>query len=561
MEKNKPVRLRIPLRQKIILFLFGIFLCAFFLEIGMQIAGSIIISLRDFSNRVSLNRKGAYRILCLGESTTFCGGSEFSYPRQIEEILNKKGWGIKFSVVNKGVGGINTTYILAHLEENIDKYNPDMVIAMMGINDRRDYIPYEECEPPKIIRFLRSLKTYKLSRLIWLHFLAKTKENKVCVLGEEAEMSPANADNQRYPGILETRKNDLEEAIEASPKDHAAYMRLGWFYRNNAKYKQAEETFGKAVELDQLNSSAYVAIGWCYRDQGKYDKAEQVLRQAIALEPDKEEAYILLGCCYGEAGKSEQAEQIFKELINNNPEKDTVYMALGWFYKNEGNLPEAEEAFRTVVKINPANVGAYIELGGCLRDHGNIPAAEEAFKKAVEADPRCAGAYLELARHFRDQKKYSQAEKILKKAIELKLGHDEIYGDLAACYIEQGKYDSAEAYFRQADKLRSGNYNLETHYNYQRMRETLNKKGIKMVCVQYPMRKVDSLKEIFDSPEGILFVDNEKIFKDAVKAGKYEDYFADRFGGDFGHCSRKGNELLAKKIVDVLEKEYFRRNF
>jgi hypothetical protein len=29
------------------------------------------------------------------------------------------------------------------------------------------------------------------------------------------------------------------------------------------------------------------------------------------------------------------------------------------------------------------------------------------------------------------------------------------------------------------------------------------------------------------------------------------------FGGDFGHCSRNGNRLLAKNIADVILKEVF----
>jgi hypothetical protein len=72
------------------------------------------------------------------------------------------------------------------------------------------------------------------------------------------------------------------------------------------------------------------------------------------------------------------------------------------------------------------------------------------------------------------------------------------------------------------------------------------------------MRGIISLKKIFaDSSKGIIFVDNERIFKDAVKKEGYGAYFIDTFGGDFGHCTEKGNRLLAENIADTILREIF----
>jgi hypothetical protein len=54
-------------------------------------------------------------------------------------------------------------------------------------------------------------------------------------------------------------------------------------------------------------------------------------------------------------------------------------------------------------------------------------------------------------------------------------------------------------------------------------------------------------------------VDNEKIFRDAVKKDKSSIYFNDMFGGDFGHCTDKGNRLLAENIANAILKEVFNR--
>ena len=57
-----------------------------------------------------------------------------------------------------------------------------------------------------------------------------------------------------------------------------------------------------------------------------------------------------------------------------------------------------------------------------------------------------------------------------------------------------------------------------------------------------------------------IFVNNENSFKEAVKAGNYNDYFTDIFGGDFGHCTTKGNNLLAGNIAKTILREVFNEN-
>ncbi|MBI3486144.1 hypothetical protein HY025_04365 [Candidatus Daviesbacteria bacterium] len=46
---------------------------------------------------------------------------------------------------------------------------------------------------------------------------------------------------------------------------------------------------------------------------------------------------------------------------------------------------------------------------------------------------------------------------------------------------------------------------------------------------------MESLKNLIGT-DNVIFVDNEKNFTEALKEGKYDDYFIDKFGGDFGHA-------------------------
>lgn len=87
MSSPRPI---ITFRQKIALAIFGLFLFSLVIEIGLRIAGFIYLSLQERKNKAAYVRKGAYRILCLGDSNTALGGSN-SYPQPAGENLKSKG--------------------------------------------------------------------------------------------------------------------------------------------------------------------------------------------------------------------------------------------------------------------------------------------------------------------------------------------------------------------------------------------------------------------------------------------------------------------------------------
>jgi hypothetical protein len=424
MKENRSLQPRIPFRQKIILVLFGLSLFFVLLEVGLRLGGFILLSIQEHRNLQSIKQKGTYRILCLGESTT-----QGQYPQFLEEVLNQRNIGVRFSIVDKG-GGTNTEAILKQVESCLDEYHPDMVVAMMGINDGGAHMPYEQPSLSMTIRFLRSFKIYKLSRLLWLHMATKAKEIGLYKLHRDKQ--PAQ---ERQSNLFNIR---LEE--------------------------------GHTQQEDNI-------------------KNEDALKKTLELNPRNDWAYLELGQLYEGQGRSQQAEECFKKALELNPNNDWVYIGLGRLYYNTGQIQQAEEC----------------------------------FKKALEANPRNDLAYKSLTQGM-------------------------------------GITQSTQEYYKKTDELRLTGYNPITTYNYHKLKGALDRRGVKLVCVQYPMRSIQPLKKIFEGNiEGIVFVDNEKTFKEAVKEVGYRMYFKDIFGGDFGHCTDKGNRLLAENITNVILKEVFKK--
>jgi tetratricopeptide (TPR) repeat protein len=377
--------------------------------------------------------------MCLGESTT-----QGEYPVFLEEILNQSNAGIQFSVIDKGCAGTTTSAILERLIFNLDQYYPDMVVAMMGVNDWGTHIPDEASTALKGLFFVRSLRTYKLARLFWLHLLTKAKK-----MG----LYKADQYNQDEPNITE---DSFKKAIALDLKDFEKYHELGRFYQDQAKFSQAEDIFKKVIELFPKNNIAFYELARLYR--------------------------------------------------------------------NDNKLVDSEAAFKKAIMLESENYNAYLELGWLYRDQGKFSQAEEIFKKAADSDFDCKNCVYHA------------------------------YAALSVLYEEMGKPELAEECAKKAN--RGGYYNLIAINNYRKLKAILDKRKIRLVCLQYAMRSIAPLKEIFSGREGgIIFVDNEKIFKDAVKKEGSNVYFRDMFAGDFGHCTEKGNRVLAGNIASAILKE------
>ena len=516
--------LRITLKQKILLIIFSLILFAILIELGLRLGGFILLSLQEYRNRLALKQKGTYRILCLGESTTAPTGIEdYSYPLQLQEILSQRDIGISFSVINKGVSATNTSGILCQLESNLDKYRPDMIITMMGVNDYGEVLPYVDNLNDESRSFFMTLRVYKLANLLKLHIANKLQE-----IGFYKPKHSIRIDAITEKFDYNEQRDAFSKTTEIPAQDVQAYIDLGCHYRDQEKFTQAEEAFKKAIELAPENTNGYQGLAWCYRDQEKFPQAEAMYKKVIELVPQDAHGYCELAQCYHNQEKFPQAEAMYKKAIEIAPGSADAYGSLGCCYRDQGEFTQAEEAFKKAIELAPENTNGYQGLAWCYRDQGEFTQAEYFFKKAIEIDPTINNDL------------------------------DRLYGALASLYQEQKKYKLAEKYFKKSNSLRLEYCKYKTNYNYRELKNILDKRNVILVCVQYPMRGIEPLKKIFQDTRGIIFVDNEKIFKEAVRKDNYNTYFRDSFGGEFGHCTPKGNRLLAENIANTILKDYFK---
>jgi tetratricopeptide (TPR) repeat protein len=633
----------------------GFFLAMIILELGLRIGGLIILSAQEHRNLQAVKQNGRFRIMCLGESTT-----QNQYPRYLEEILNARDTGIKFSVIDKGLTSSTTGIILSGINANLDKYKPDMVVAMMGSNDRLTL--YYRDIPEANNGLFRHCRLYRFAMIIYAQILKKINHTDIyrpapdkkamlkrIVSSAEKirfrelrkaqriniKLEPAGRVGSELSGIvykdpkkLAELEDSFKKTLASDPGNCSAYEGLGWFYASQRRYKEAEQRFKQIIPLEPENNYAYEGLGWIYRDQEDFAGSEEAFRKAVDLKPGYFPVYTELIQLYQEQGNYAEAKKTFRAFIALNPQNESISKTLG-FYKDTGELSEAEQTLRKTIEINPQNDSAYEGLGWVLRDQGEFPNAEKAFRKAIEINPKNAFAYeglgsvcgavgrffeveqalrkiielnprnntvyklfdrfyiernkfAELEQAYKEmlmlapdndyayaglgwlydvQKKFGASKEAFRKALEINPQNDFALGGLAARSQELGESGLARAYSEKLADLRGEYSNPATTANYRRLKKILDRRKIRLVCVQYPMRSVTPLKKIFHNglDKDVIFVDNNKLFRDAVKDKGYPEYFKDVFAGDFGHCTEKGNRLLAGNIADTIIKDFFKK--
>jgi Tfp pilus assembly protein PilF len=528
------------LLRKAALVLCGVVLFFVFLEAGLRLGGFILSSIQESENLRSIKQKGTYRILCLGESTT-----QGAYPKPLEQVLNQRNIGVRFSVIDEGRSATNTTVILSRVASHLDKYHPNMVVAMMGINDHG--VRYYEDIQDSDAWLFRHCRVYRLSKILCMHMIKKTDGEGTH--GSSRSVSWENAKPEK------TRTAAKKSVNLEPPSDPTLDVRRG--YQVQAGFRSSEESI-KAIGHNPENSSnIYIQSGHLFQSAGKFSQAEDSFRKAIELDPKNDDVYILLGHLYRFADKFSQAEDSFKKAIAVNPKNDDAYIQLANFYHFTGNLAQAKNTLQKAIAVNPKNELAFFVLAGQYIVKDEFFQAEYFLKKTLELNPENGDAYFLLATLCRKQGKLPQAEELFKRAIELNPEKGRTLRAMSSLYDEMGKPELAKAY-SEASRLRPVCYSITVN-NYCKLNEILDRKGIKLVCVQYPMRNVEPLKRIFEKDKGVIFVDNEQVFKEAVRESGYKEYFTDMFGGDFGHCTQKGNELLAQNIADVILREVFNK--
>lgn len=552
--------------------------CIVMCEICLQIQKYVTFSLKEYRNILAYKNGGDIMVLCLGDSMTASGGRD-AYPFLLQDLLNKEFAG-KFSVINKAEHESRLHIVLMRGKEAIEKYSPQIVVAMFGdlgnedelFKKREREFLYADRELP----WLKWSRIYSLARpfaeknfnKILLKFRkpeGKTFKGAAEDLIEVDEAAGSagffeKAWRFRASGEHSRAKKMFEQALNKYPNKVDSYHGMGWYLQEQGDSLKALECFEKAGSLSPADAWIQIGIGRCYVQLGEKEKAIQAFIKSIELNDEQEDAWYDLAKAYVENFETEEALNIFNKAIIKFPESAKIRFGLSSVLKCSGLYEEAEKVYEEggrlakameeegVVDVDSLSVMAQL----CFRKK-QYKTAIEYLRQAIAIVGNNEKIYCDLARAYMYEGELKPAISSFKKALEINSDYYQAYGGLAVCLEKSGEYKKSEEYFKKASLVREKNIYPVMQKDVQAFLSEVKKEDIIFVAVQYPMLEVDSLKKLLGYDESVVFVDNEKSFKDGVRQDGYDAYFVDSFGGEYGHCTKKGNMLIARNIMQALK--------
>ncbi len=231
---------------------------------------------------ISPKDKALIRILCLGDSWTFGYGASpgYSYPAKLQVILDKESPD-KYKVYNCGIPGCTSTTLLRYFPKFMEKYEPNIVIILVGLNDMGNILP---CEVILMANWPKRYYFRVKNAILDLRICKLTK------LGIDRLRQKIKFSN-RYKS--DTVKNIKSESVEYFDRAHELW--------EAGKNNLAKDYYEKAIDIDPNNELAYIGLAYIYSSEDQYSETLDLITELMRINPytsAREELYRLLFLMY-----------------------------------------------------------------------------------------------------------------------------------------------------------------------------------------------------------------------------------------------------------------------
>ena len=175
-------------------------------------------------------------------------------------------------------------------------------------------------------------------------------------------------------------------------KDAAAWVNLGWVYRNMEPSNPAESVnaYTRSLQIDPKNEQAALGLGWAQSYGKNYDQAIAAFQKAIELEP-KTAGEALNGIAWSYLFKRDVAQaKAFAEKAKAAGRNDARLVSnIDKFEKNTEALAEAQKEFekqrhQTVDEPDAASLGSQLMRGGSAAKRNAARQLRQFGRPAVE---------------------------------------------------------------------------------------------------------------------------------------------------------------------------------
>jgi tetratricopeptide (TPR) repeat protein len=267
------------------------------------------------------------------------------YSKAIENLENLKQFEVQDSLLEKVSFDLGLAYsrqgdkekAILEFQEFIEKYPQSELIKSAYFELGKD---------------LYDLKKYKLA----LSELKKTSTDEALYL--IGKSSKELGDQEGEIAAFE----ELRKKYPQSDFSQEAYFRLGNYYYNQKRYKEAIEEFDKIIQFfpqSPLLSESHYWMGWSYFKLTDYKKASEYFNK---VEEDEENlslgqrARFMVAESWYNLKDYQKAREAYEKFIEMYPEGDfseNAQYAIAWTYLENKEYESSIEEFKKLISIYP----------------------------------------------------------------------------------------------------------------------------------------------------------------------------------------------------------------
>jgi tetratricopeptide (TPR) repeat protein len=269
-----------------------------------------------------------------------------------------------------------------------------------------------------------------------------------------------------------------KRATELAPDYSTAFNILGYAYRQNEAYSDAENAFKKYIELIPNDPNPYDSYAELLLKMGRFDDAITQYNKALAIDSNFINSHFGIAAALTYKGKPAEAQAELEKMsqkARTDAERRTALFGQTVVAIDSGKLDQAlaaaDKQYAIAQKGNdPAAMSGDLQLkANILLEAGKYDAAKQAFEQALKTTTdsglsqqvkdnaarfshynfaRVAVAKKDLAAAKTETETFRKGAEAAKNANQLKQAH-ELAGRIA---LEEKNYDSALTEFGQANQ-------------------------------------------------------------------------------------------------------------
>ena len=397
-------------------------------------------------------------ILCLGDSFTWGMGAraDMTWPRQLERRLNQGG-GQRYVVVNRGMAGQNSAWLLAMLQGNLEATHPDLVILCTGSANAWD--PYGSApaaqatggatpQPGSLATVRDGLYRVRVFRLAKLLYLAALEAGEKAA--KTRRLAALQADRQAFQARV-ARAISREQGLRARD-----CFQKGREAQQSGRADQAAEYFKQGIAANPYDPSNYLGLARCQEERFDYPKVVEWCRKALEADPYATDPYLAMAGALISMHQSEAALECLDQARDLAPRDLILLTRLSQYYAHLQRFSEALACLDRALAVDPRQ--RFVVLQERAYVHEQMQEYDLAIADSLEA-LRVGGSVDRGCRTLGDlylrKGQPLQAIPFYERGLKARPSIDLVLG-LARCYRELGRRDEALQYYQRAAAEREG---------------------------------------------------------------------------------------------------------